>query len=437
VTDIDTPHAYDDTDFFLDDSLWDDPYPYYELLRAQGPVFIDARYNMAVVTGHAEELAVLRDHATFSSCNSPTGPFPGLPVPVEGDDADPLIEAHRAELPMSEYMTTMDPPQHDGLRGLMWRLFTPRQLKKNEDYMWRVADEFLDRFVAPGADGSTGAVEFGAAYATPFTALVIADLLGVPDEDTATFRQWFDGQGVATFGEGRAVEGDPLTFLQEKFVGYIEDRRVNPRDDVLTSLAEATYADGSLPAATDLAREAGFIFVAGQETTVRLITFALQYLGEHPEAQVQLRENRELIPNFLEEMLRVESPIKVHFRLARKTSTLGGVTIPAGTTMALFNGAANRDPRNFDRPAEVQIDRANSREQLAFSRGAHSCLGQSLARAESRVTIERVLDRMADIRISAEHHGPAGARRWDYMPTWLFRGLNNLHLEFTPITPEA
>jgi cytochrome P450 len=100
--------------------------------------------------------------------------------------------------------------------------------------------------------------------------------------------------------------------------------------------------------------------------------------------------------------------------------------------MALFNGAANRDPRNFDQPAKVQIDRPNSREQLAFSRGVHSCLGQSLARAESRVTIERVLDRMGDIRISEAHHGPAGARRWDYMPTWLFRGLNDLHLEFTP-----
>jgi len=149
------------------------------------------------------------------------------------------------------------------------------------------------------------------------------------------------------------------------------------------------------------------------------------------DEQERLRTNRDLIPNFLEEMLRLESPIKVHFRMARKTTTLGGVTIPAGTTMALFSGAANRDPRRFECPAEVRIDRPNAREQLAFSRGAHSCLGQSLARAESRVTIERVLDRMGDIRISEAKHGPAGDRRWAYLPTWLFRGLTELHVEFT------
>ncbi len=119
--------------------------------------------------------------------------------------------------------------------------------------------------------------------------------------------------------------------------------------------------------------------------------------------------------------------------MARRTTTLGGVVIPAGMSVMLLNGAANRDPRRFECPHEVQVDRRNARDQLAFSRGAHSCLGQSLARAESRVTVERVLDRMADIRIDEAHHGPAGARRWEYLPTWLFRGLSELHLEFTPI----
>jgi cytochrome P450 len=119
--------------------------------------------------------------------------------------------------------------------------------------------------------------------------------------------------------------------------------------------------------------------------------------------------------------------------MARRTTTLGGVTIPAGTSLALLNGAANRDPRRFPSPHEVQIDRANAREQLAFSRGVHTCLGQSLARAEGRVTIERVLDRMRDIRVDEEVHGPADERRWTYLPTWLFRGLTELHLEFTPI----
>ena len=118
--------------------------------------------------------------------------------------------------------------------------------------------------------------------------------------------------------------------------------------------------------------------------------------------------------------------------MARRSTTLGGITIPAGTSIMLVNGAANRDPRRFESPCEMNFDRPNVHEQLAPSRGAHSCIGQSLARSESHVTIERVLDRMADLQVSENHHGPADARHWEYLPTWLFRGLTELHLQFTP-----
>jgi cytochrome P450 len=308
----------------------------------------------------------------------------------------------------------------------MWRLFTPRQMKKNEDFMWRLADEKIDEFVADGK------VEFSHQYASPYAGLVIADLLGVPDDDMPRFRAWFEGQ-FERLEQESGVTGDPLRFFEDSFSRYVTERRAEPRDDVLTQLAEARFSDGSIPDVEAIARESAFIFVAGQETTVRLITFSLRYLAEHPDAQARLRRERDLIPNFLEEMLRFESPIKVHFRMARRTTELGGVTIPAGMSVMLVNGAANRDPRRFENPGEVQIDRENARDQVAFSRGPHSCIGQSLARSESRVTIERVLDRMGDIRVSESEHGPAGDRRWEYLPTWLFRGLTELHLEVTPI----
>jgi cytochrome P450 family 150 subfamily A5 len=108
------------------------------------------------------------------------------------------------------------------------------------------------------------------------------------------------------------------------------------------------------------------------------------------------------------------------------------VTLPAGMSVMLVNGGANRDPRRFSDPSVAKLDRTNARDQVAFSRGVHTCLGQWLARAEGRVTVERLFDRTADIRISDAEHGPAGARRWDYLPSWLFRGLSTLHLEFTP-----
>lgn len=128
----------------------------------------------------------------------------------------------------------------------------------------------------------------------------------------------------------------------------------------------------------------------------------------------------------------MESPVKSDSRLARRATQVGGVDIPAGTVVMVLPGAANRDPRRFDNPHEFQIDRKNVREHMAFARGVHSCPGGPLARVEGRVSIERILDRMADIGIDETEHGPADARRYTYEPTYILRGLNQLHLTFTP-----
>jgi cytochrome P450 len=200
---------------------------------------------------------------------------------------------------------------------------------------------------------------------------------------------------------------------------------------VLTSLALATFEDGRRPEVDEVVREATFLFVAGQETTARLLGAQMRFLAEDPKLQQRLRTERDLIPNFVEETLRIESPTKAHFRMARHTTTLGGVEIPAGTTVMLAIRAINHDPERFDDPHELRADRANAPEHVAFIRGVHTCLGQALARAESRISLERILDRMTDIRISEAKHGPPDARRFDYDPTFLLRGLLALHLEFT------
>jgi cytochrome P450 len=158
----------------------------------------------------------------------------------------------------------------------------------------------------------------------------------------------------------------------------------------------------------------------------------LKYLAEYSELQGELRAHRERIPDFIEEALRIESPVKADFRLARRAASVGDVDIAPGTPVMLLNGAANRDPRHFECPAEFRIDRPNAREHIAFGRGAHSCPGGPLARVEARVSLERILDRMRDIRLSEAHHGPVTARRFEYEPTWVLRGLHALHLEFTP-----
>jgi cytochrome P450 family 150 subfamily A5 len=201
---------------------------------------------------------------------------------------------------------------------------------------------------------------------------------------------------------------------------------------VLTGMAGATFPDGSTPEVLDVARIAANLFAAGQETSVRLFGTAIQRLAEYPDLQARLREQRDLIPHFVEECLRFESPVKGDFRLARRTTEVGGVEIPAGTTVMVVNGAANRDPRRFENPDEFDLERANPRWHVAFGHGAHTCPGAPLARAEGRVTVERFLDRLGDIRVDESVHGPPGARRYDYVPTYILRGLQRLQLDFTP-----
>jgi cytochrome P450 len=423
---------YDAIDFFRGDELAPDPYPYFDWLRAQCPVQREQHHGVVMVTGYEEAITVYNDTATYSSCNSPTGPFPGFPVALEGDDVGPLIEQHRDELPFSDQLLTFDPPIHTAHRALLMRLITPKRLRENEEFMWRLADRQIDEFM----EGGNG--DFIRGYGKPFAMLVVADLLGVPEHDHELFRTRLGaGAGAQTgtlggTGADDALAQNPLEFLYEQFTAYIEDRRREPRADVMTGMATAKFPDGSTPEAIDVARIAANLFAAGQETTVRLFGTALQRIGDDPELQQSLRDHRALIPNFIEECLRIESPVKGDFRLTRVTTELGGVTIPAGTTVMVVNGAANRDPDRFEDPGEFRVERANARRHLAFGHGAHTCPGAPLARAEGRITIERLLDRMDDITISDAEHGPAGARRYEYVPTYILRGVGRLHLEFVP-----
>jgi cytochrome P450 len=172
------------------------------------------------------------------------------------------------------------------------------------------------------------------------------------------------------------------------------------------------------------------LFAAGQETTVRLLSSGVMLLAENPKLQQRLREQPDLIPNFVEETLRMESPVKGDFRLSRCPVKIGDVEVPAGTTVMVLNAAANRDPRHFKDPHSFELERPNARQQVAFGRGIHSCPGAPLARAEARIGFQRLLERTRSIRISEQHHGPAGARRYQYVPTFILRGLTQLHIEF-------
>jgi len=429
-------HEFEAHDFFRSDRFVNDPYSYFDYLRERSPVLREPHQGIVMVTGYEEALAVYNDPETFSSCMSTTGPMAGCPIPLEGHEAEDiseLIETYRDKTPFSDQLPTMDPPTHTQHRALLMRLITPLRLKQNEEYMWELADKQIDSFI------SRGKCEFMGEFATPFAVLVISDLLGVPPEDRQEFRKQMIRQerehGGAVVGRvDQEVEHMPLAWLYATFSAYVADRRRNPRKDVLTGLAEARFPDDSVPEPLDVARIAANLFAAGQETTVRLLSFAFQMIGEDAELQQRLREDRSLIPNFVEECLRIEGPVKGDFRLAKRPTRLGGVDIPAGTFVFIANGAANRDPRIFDKPGELQVERENARNHVAFGRGRHTCPGAPLARAEAIVSLNRMFDHTSNIRIDEEAHGPPGARRYSYLPTFILRGVTQLYLEFDPVS---
>ena len=413
---------FETTNFFTDRAVHDDLYPYFDHLRNLGPIWQEPHYGVYMVTGYDEAITIYNDAANFSSCNTVAGPFTKFPVPFEGDDVSDIIDEYRDVLPFSDQLPSFDPPKHTAHRGLLMRLLTPGRLRENEEVMWQLSDRQIDGFLP------SGGCEFIGEYAAPFTLLVIADLEGVPEAD----HELFKSRLASLPGSKIEMSHKPLEFLYEQFALYVTDRRQAPRDDILTAMATATFPDGSTPEVEDVALIAANLFAGGQETTVRLLSFALRVIGERPDIQKLLRDDRERIPNFIEETLRIESPLRGQFRLARRRIAVAGVDIPPGSSVLLLPGAANRDPRMFANPAEFDVDRPNARYHAAFGHGVHHCAGAHLARAEGRVSINRLLDRTSDITISEEAHGPAGARRWDYLPTYLLRGLKTLQLELTP-----
>ncbi len=421
-------------DYFSDPEISQDPYAYWDYLREQGPVFREPHYGVVAVTGYQEVMAAFKDHDSFSAVNAIGGPFPPLPFEPEGDDISEQIEAHRHLFPIHEHMVVMDPPAHERARSLLNKLLTPRRLKENEEYMWQLVDSQLDHIMDPS--GADGKCEFLSEYAKPFATSAIIDLLGVPDEDRPEFLAALGAEqpGGTRVGalDGEPVGLDPLQYLDDKFAGYLAERRREPREDVLSGMATAVYPDGSTPELLEVVKPATFLFAAGQETVTKLLSAAVQVLGDRPDYQQFLRENPDRIPTFIEESLRMHSPTKIDFRLVRKSTTLGGVHLKAGTIVMLCLGAANRDPRKFEDPHEFRPDRKNVREHIAFGRGIHTCAGAPLARVEGQITVRRMLERMSDIRIDEEFHGPAGDRRYAYDPTFLLRGLTELHIEFTP-----
>ena len=216
---------FDSVDYFTDPSLIPDPHPYYDHIRAKDPVCCPINNGVLAVTGWQAANAVYKDSENYSSCVAVMGPFTPMPFVPEGDDICEQLEQHRTEIPMFEHMVTMDPPHHTDARSVLSRLLTPKRLKENEDFMWRLADRHIDEFIADGS------CEFLAAYAKPFSLLAVADLLGVPEDDHEEFREAFGAERPGSNIGGldhEVVATNPLAWADEKFEATVETVSLSP-----------------------------------------------------------------------------------------------------------------------------------------------------------------------------------------------------------------
>jgi cytochrome P450 len=392
-----------------------DPYAAYARLREQAPVCWGVGFEPGMpgvwhIARYADIQRILKDpRFTHQHARETTGPSSAADGPQ--DEAQLFRELSGLSL------LFIDPPAHTRLRALVSKAFTPRMVESVRPRAQALADELLD--------AATGALDVIGGYAMPLTLTVISEMLGVPIESREEMREWAGvlvravdaKRDTAIYGPATAVTMQLVALFQ----GVLEERRAQPRNDLISELLQA-HEQGDRLSEQELIVTATTLLLAGHETTVNLIGNGMLALLEHPDQFALLREQPELMSGAVEEFLRFEAPSQMASRVAPEEMELGGQTIERGEVLNLLLGSGNHDPEAFADPDRLDITRANNRH-LAFGTGMHYCLGAPLARLEGQVAIETLLRRFPRLRLSDD---PAQAPEWREMIS--FRGLRSLWL---------
>lgn len=422
--------ALENRDYFSDFDIAKQPYAFFEAVRAHGPVWQPEGRDYLIVTGFDEAVEVLNNNRDFSAIIGLAGAAAPLPFEPQGSDITAQIEAHRPEILGGTLVVNLDDDPHTNMRAFMNRLFTPSRLKANEAYIAECSDDIVRRMVAKGHCDLIREV------ATPFVTLVIADLLGVPAEDRENFMEMIEASPCPGNLDASLNSHDnadhPMVAMAGYFARYIMERQAAPREDILSELAHAVFPDGTKPTMVDLVSLGTFMFGAGQDTSAKLLGNSMRYIADVPGLQDKLRADPSLIPAMLEEVLRLEGSTKQTARLARRDTSIGDLSIPAGTKVLVAISAANRDGRRWDDPEAFVLDRPKIKEHVAFGRGKHVCAGAPLARVEVGVILEKFLEQTSHIDLDEARHGPRGNRDFDFEPSFIIRGLSELQVKLTP-----
>ncbi|MDP6965079.1 MAG: cytochrome P450 [Acidimicrobiales bacterium] len=413
----------------LDPAVQQCPHLYYEKMREECPVYSTevAGVPIVLVTRYDDVLEIIKDTETFSSN---TGA--GAAMPVKAELADRIRELYREEGGYDRVgtMLTIDPPEQTRYRKLVNKAFTARAVSSLEPVIREISAGLIDSFI------SKGKVEFVKEFAVPLPVRTIAKALNVPEDRLADFKRWSD-DNIAAIGtdlsdDQRLVHEKGIIEFQHYFAEQFEKRRENPEDDILTNLLNARIdkdEDPDLPdkplTMEEMLSIISQLVVAGNETTTKTLTEMMRLLSENPEQWEMLRDDPERAAKVVEETVRMTTPTQGFWRFAKNDVEVAGTKIPAGTRMVVMFASANRDASIFPDGDTFDPDRDDLFSHLAFGKGAHYCLGASLARLELRVALEELVKRIDSYELTA-------ANNFDYLPSFMLRGLKSLEIEINP-----
>ncbi len=387
-----------------------DPFPFFTQLRASDPVYrttLPGGVPVWLVTRYTDVLALLRDERFTKNRRSALTPEQARKLPW----IPPIFR------PLERNMLDLDPPDHTRLRSLVHKAFTPQLVDKMRTRLQTLADELLD------VVASRGEMDLIKDYALPLPMTIITEILGVPTKDRDSFHKWSNAVVSLTSPKPtlRVIPG------VWRFIRYLRRffkvRRRDPRDDLVSALITAEEAGDRL-SEDELLAMVFLLLIAGQETTVNLIGNGMLALLQNPHQMERLRGDPSLIKSAVEELLRYTSPVLMTTeRYALDNATMHDVTIPRGEMILGVIGSANRDETVFDNSNELNLAREPNKH-LSFGQGIHFCLGAPLARMESQIAINTLMERVPNLQLKIDPE----SLRW--RSSMMLRGLQTLPVKF-------
>lgn len=401
------------------------PFPHYAQMRQEQPVLKVDGLGIHMVTRHDLVMQVLRDPQTFSSV------FGGTGMPVSPDVRKRFEEVFAQGYPRVSTMLTADQPEHTRYRRLVSRAFHPKVIAEMEPVIRSITTRLIDSWI------DSGRIEFVRDFAVPLPVEVIARALNVPDSRLADFKRWSDdsiagiGTNISIDERIRAEYG--VNEFQHYFAEQLEDRRLHPRDDILTNLLNARIEDDDrevddkrpldVPEMLSIIQQ---LLVAGNETTTKMLTEMIRLLVENPGEWDKVKADPSRVERVVEETLRLSTPTQGMWRIVTVDTELGGVTLHKGDRIVIVFSSANRDEKLYGDPDNFDPDRDNLRDHLAFGKGIHFCLGANLSRLEGKVALEELSRRLDTISLP-------DSNTFEYYPSFMLRGLTKLDLEFSAV----